>query len=152
MIGWVVERVVELVLAPQATALAPVGGIDRRAYVDPDAAPLNVNATELDVLASSTVPIGREIGGGLNVRHELEVGLAVEHGDPAIAKATRDAIALDLSLRLLEQEANLLASPDPDGRQTLERLSWRLDYRPIVVDTPNEYARLVITVDAYLDR
>lgn len=148
MIGWLLDQVVALVVTPQATVTDP----DRRAALDPDAAPIDATPQTLEVLALTTRPIAYEIGNGLELRHEIAVALVVEHGDPAVARALRDAILTDLVLRLLDARDALMAAVDPTSGQYLSRLDFSISYIPLEPDTPNEYGVLTITADATLDR
>lgn len=147
MIGWIVTGIVDQVLTPQAAVV----DVTRRAFLDPDARPLNAEAQELEIRAASTRPVSYEIGDGLEVDHVVVVGLVVEHGGQAEAKATRDAITLDLVLRLIDVEPTLRQLVGP-GPQYVTRIVWALDYAPLIADTPNEWATLTITVTAQVDR
>lgn len=151
MIGWIRQLVVDHVLAPQGDPSIPA---ERRAYVDPESRPLGSEAVELDVLATTTRPLAEEIGGGFALRHELDVGLEVQHGDPAEATRLRDAIVLDLVMRLTDPATldTFGTGSDPATGQYVTRTGWVVSYAPLVADTPNEYARLTITVETQLDR
>lgn len=161
MIGWIADRVIELVFRPQETVEDPPGtpaGESRRVALDPDAAPLNVAVNELDVIGLQTVPIegSYEIGGGMALRHSIVSALEVTHGDRVKATAIRDAVVTDLVLRLLDSEGELRQTSDPATGQYVSRVGFTVDYRPFALpgpdDTPSAYATLTITVDCQLDR
>lgn len=157
MIGWVYDRIVGLVVEPQASSAGSVTVAGREWSLatvrDPDSAPLNANAQELDLIGLGTAPISgtEEIGGGVELRHTITVGLSVEHGDPVAARMIRDAIVTELVLRYRASESAIRQTRDPATGQYVSRLGWSVDYRPLAVDTPNEYASVTFTVDATLD-
>lgn len=149
MIGWV-QGLLELhVVLPQATDPVPA---ERRAYLDPTAAPVDVRPQEIDVRALSTVPIGYEIGGGLELRHTIEVAVDVQHGDATESRRLRDLIVLDLALRALDVRDEIGAATDPTTGQTVTRVDWSVDYRPLGTSDTNESGVLTFTVDTILDR
>lgn len=149
MTGYLIAKLRELVLDPQAT----VGTVERRAYVDPDGTPVTANAQEIDVAAMSTVIIGETTGRSLDLRHTLSVLLSVEHGDPVEATRLRDAIVVDLVVRFLTTRPALLAAVDPASGQYGTDASLEVSYAPldVIPDALIEYATLTVTVDTTLD-
>lgn len=150
MIGWVVAALRDLVLVPQAT----VATEERRAVLDPDAAPLDAAATSLEIVGETTTVAEVEIGGrSLLLRHAVTWELRVEHGDAAEAIRLRDAITLDLTLRLVDAYPDLAALTDaPSGQYVSGALLWSISYGDPGDDTPNAYATTTFTLDAVLDR
>lgn len=151
MIGFAYDLLVDHVLAPQAAEPVPA---ERRAYLDPEATPIDVEAQEIDVLATSSAPIAgtEEIGGGVEVRHTISVGLDVQHGDRAEARRLRDLIALDLVLRALDSRGVIESAVDATTGQYVTRLGWAIDYTPLGTGDTNESATLTFTIDTQLDR
>lgn len=148
MIGFVRDLLDEIVLEPQAT----VDETERRATLHPDAGELDVVAQQLDVLALTTEPVSFEIGGGMTLRHRLDVAVVVQHGDPAEAVRIRDLIVLDLCLRAYDEVAAFEDARDTATGQYVTDLRWSVDYRPLSIDTPNESATIMFVVDTQLDR
>lgn len=148
MIGFVRDLLIEHVIAPQAAAERG----ERRAHHDPDSTPLGVEAQEIDLLALTTVPTGFEIGGTIELRHTISAALDVQHGDRAEAGRLRDAIVLDLCLRALDARSLIEGEYDPASGQTIEALSFTIDYRPLGTSDTNESAVIVFTADTRLER
>lgn len=147
MIGFVLDAIRDRVLAPQAL----VADADLRAIVDPDSAPIDTSSAELNVVASTTTPLSREIAGGLRLRHVVGIVLVVEDGDVEEAHRRRDAIVTDLVLRL-ESDLTLGQASSADGKQEVDSSSWTVDYGDLIGDTLAAYASLTFTVDAELYR
>lgn len=148
MIGFVRNFLIDLVLEPQSDEAMG----ERRAFLDPESRPLDVEAQEIDLLGLSTAPVSYEIGGGMELRHTISAAVEVAHGDPAEAIRLRDAIVLDLVLRCLDNLDAIYALRDPATGQYATRVEWTVDYRPFTIDTPNENATITFTVDTTLDR
>lgn len=151
MIGFAYDLLVDHVLAPQAAAPTPA---ERRAYLDPDAVALDVEAQEIDVLSTSSAPVAgtQEIGGGVEVRHTISVAVDVQHGDRVEARRLRDLIALDLVLRLLDARGVIEDAVDATTGQYVTRVGWSVDYTPLGTSDTNESATLTFTIDTQLDR
>lgn len=149
MTGYLIAALRELVLDPQAT----VDVEERRAFVDPDAIPLNVNAQELDVAPVSTIVLAESTGGSIELRHTISAALSVEHGDPVEARRLRDAIVVDLVRRFYATRGDLLAVVDAPSGQYGTDATLEVSYAPLDVadDILAEYATLTITVDTTLD-
>lgn len=128
MIEFAHDLLVELVLTPQADE-------DRgefRAYLDVDELPIDVAPQALTVLDVTTDPIGYEIGAMMEVRHRIDVGVAVQHGELGEATRIRNRILLELCARLDAVAPAMMAADDPDGgRQQITRARWSIDYRPL---------------------
>jgi len=150
VIGFPRSLLVDNVLTPQGDAARG----ETRAILSGSEAEIDLQSQELDVLATSSVPIRWEIGGSLEVRHTISVAVVVQHGDPAEASRLRDAIVLELILRATSQATrNALANAaDPAGVQEFADLGWSIDYRPLRIDTPNENATITFSIDTRLDR
>lgn len=147
MIGFARSLVVDHVLEPQT--LEERG--ETRAYLDPDSRPLDTHPQEIDLLAVSTRPLSFEIGDGMSLRHEVSVAVVVQHGDPPEAIRLRDLIVLELCLRARDAWPAIAQLVDPATGQYAERFEWAVDWRPLVVDTPNESATITFTIDTQLD-
>lgn len=147
MIGYVRRLVETLVLDPQGDEARG----ELRAYRDPTETPIDVDAQELDTLALRSAPVRGDLTGGVEVRHELDVAIAVAHGDPVEAIRIRDAIALDLVLRYVDADLTA-ADPDPASGQYVTAATWSIDYRPLAFDDTRETATLTFTIDTQLDR
>ena len=147
MIGYPYDLLVEHVLQPQGEASRG----ELRAVLDPDAAPLDVDPQEIDARAISTQPVAYEVGGGLEVVHRLSVVVNVQHGDPGKARERRDAIALEVALRAVAAVDAMVNADDPAGRQQIERVTWSVDYVPLLGSTDrdtNESATFTFDVTA----
>lgn len=149
MTGYLLAALRDLVLTPQATVV----DVERRAFLDPDAIPLNVNAQELDLAPVGTTILAESTGDSLELRHTITAALSVEHGDPAEAMRLRDLVTVDLVLRFLGARSALLALVDPDSGQYGTRANVEVSYAPLAVaeETLVEYATLVFTFDTTLD-
>ena len=146
MIGYVRELLLDLVVTPQAT----VEEEERRAFLDVAGRPIDVVPQNLALLASGTVPIAFEIGEGMEVRHTIDVGLDVQHGDGNEADRIRDLIVLDLCKRANARAVEFMAAdPDPETGQSVTLVRWEVDYRPLVAyeNTPNATARITFSID-----
>lgn len=155
MIGFVRDAIVEIILAPQALTddvfVAPDDTeISLRAYVDPESAPVDAEPQELDVVDGQTRPVGYEIGGGIEFQHTLAVGLDVQHGDRAVARALRDRILTDLVLRWRETRGEIESLVDAVTGQAIESITPSIDYRPFGMSDTNESATLTFTVTTRL--
>lgn len=147
MIGFPFELILEHVVRPQDDATLG----ERRVYLDPEAAPINVEAQEIDARALTTRPTGvAEIGGTIELRHTILIGLDVQHGDANESLRLRDLILLDLILRLVAA-ADLIGERDEATRQEISGLSWAIDYRPAGGGDTNESATITVTIDSLLD-
>lgn len=149
MIGFVRALIEELILLPQGDETVPE---ERRVYLDPESRPLDVMAQEADVRAVTSVPVAWEIGGGLEVRHRISVAVDVQHGDPAEAVRRRDAIALDLCLRIVDETPAILAATDEVTGQYPTRVEWSVDYTPLATSDTNESATIAVDVTTQIDR
>lgn len=149
MIGFAQELIETVVLAPQD---GPDVDPDRRLYLDPESAPVDASPQEADVFAISTVPVRYEIGGGLEVRHTVDVAVDVQHGVPEESRRRRDLITLDLCLRALDNLDALGSAVDPETGQYVTRVEWSVDYRPLSTTGTNESATIRFTLDAQVDR
>lgn len=148
MIGYPFELLREHVVAPQDDEALG----ERRVYLDPQAAPLNTDAQEIDLRALATVQTGRaEIGGTIELRHTIAVGLNVQHGDPEQSRRLRDLILLDLILRLRDVGVNLIGDRDEATGQEITEIKWAVDYRPFGVSDTNESATMTVTIETNLD-
>lgn len=151
MIGFVRDLLVEFVLTPQAT----VDVEERRAFLDVERRPIDVMPQDLELLATRTVPIGFEIGDAASVelRHTIDVGVDVQHGDAAEAERIRDLIVRDLCVRCLGAAGAFMAADDPTTGQSVSRVTFEVDWRPVYVnaDSPNSTATITFTIDADLD-
>lgn len=148
MIGFARSVIVDEILVPQGDEVRG----ETRAFLDPEAAPLDVEAQELDLLAVTTRPIGFEIGGGVELRHEVSVAVDVQHADRAEAIRLRDLIVLELCLRARDREDAIRQLVDPTTDQYVTAIGWSIDWRPFSIDTPNESATITFTIDTQLDR
>ena len=147
MIGFARRLIVDHVLTPQTLEVRG----ETRAFLDPESRPLDSNAQELDLLATTTRPIGGEIGGGLELRHEVSVAVAVQHGDPVEAIRLRDAIVLELCLRARDSWDAIAQEVDAGSGQYAVAFAWSVDWRPLGIDDTNETATITFTVDTQLD-
>lgn len=154
MIGFVYDAIVDHILAPQADESldhsAEPGGFDRRAYLDPDAAPIDVEAQELDVLSLDSRVLSVEIGGATEWEHRVAVSLDVQHGDAAESRRRRDAILADLVLRWLEVRGEIVSLVDDVTGQEIETITPRMDYRPLGTSNTNETVTVTFVVTARL--
>lgn len=154
MIGYARRLLTTHVLTPQAA----VATVERRAVLlDSDTVELGIVAQQLDMAEVSSTPIPErtEIGGTLTISHVLSVAVNVQHGDRLEARRIRDLIVIDLVARATLQatRAAMLGTADTDTpAQRFDDLRWSVDYRPLVVSSPNENAVLVFTLDTVLDR
>lgn len=152
MIGFVRGLLEDHVLSPQGTDVVPA---ERRATLHPEREELGVVAQQIDVLALTTEPVSFEIGGGMTLRHRLDVAVVVQHGDSGEATRIRDLLVLDLALRALDATPAIMAALDEGTGQYVTDLRWTVDYRPLpglAIDTPNETATIVFTIETQLDR
>lgn len=151
MIAFPRRLIVDHVLTPQG--LEERG--ETRAILSGAEAELGVVAQEIDLLATTTRPLGYEIGGGVELRHEISVAVVVQHGDPAEAVRLRDAIVLELCLRALDVWSTIAQETDPGvpaGAHYPTRLAWSIDWRPLAISDTNETATITFTLDTQLDR
>lgn len=140
MIGFVVDAIVESILAPQDDAALG----ERRVYVDPESAPIDVQAQEFDIAPVTTRPVGFEIGGAVEFEHRVAVELDVQHGDVKASRRIRDAILVDLVLRI--RDSALASVEDPAGHQEIETISYAISYAPHGISDTNESATLTFIV------
>jgi hypothetical protein len=147
MIAWLVDLLDTEILEPQGDEARG----EKRAIRNPDEEALDVEAQSLDVRPITTVPIGYEIGGSVELQHTIAVAVDVQHGDPAEAARLRDAIVLDLILRTRTARAAIAAATDPATGQSVDRIDWSIDWRPLGVGDTNESAVLTFTIDTTLD-
>ena len=150
MIGFVTDLLVVNVLDPQA--LEERG--ETRAYVDVEGLPVDADPQELDLLPLSTTIRSREIGGSIELRHTIDVGLDVQHGDAGEARRLRDAIVLELVLRHLDARDAYAQAVDPVSAAYVIESGFTIDYRPLAVgDTDtNASATISFVFDTALDR
>jgi len=149
VIGYVRQLLDELVLAPQNDPAA-VPDRTRRAVLDATESPIDVEASELDTLALRSTPVAADLAGGITVRHELDVAVAVRHGDPLEAIRLRDLIVLDLVMRFRAADFVNVA-PDLETGQQVTRGTWAVDYRPLGLEDTRETATLTFTFDVEID-
>jgi hypothetical protein len=123
-----------------------------RAFLDPEAMPLDTRPQEIDLLNVTTRPGSFEIGNGLTLRHEISVGIAVAHGDRVEGRRLLDGIVLELCLRALDSWDEIGQEVDPASGQYVTALTWAIDWRPLPLDTPNESATITFSIDTQLDR
>lgn len=149
MIGFARRLLVEHVLAPQSDEARG----ERRAFLSDSEPELGVSAQEIDLLATTTRPLTYEIGGGMELRHEVSVAVVVQHGDPREAVRLRDLIVLDLCVRAVDAWPAIAQEEDVDvpGHYPT-RLGWSVDWRPLTVADTNESATITYTLDTQLDR
>lgn len=149
MIGFPRRLLVDHVLAPQGDEALG----ERRAFLADVEPEIGVEAQELDLLGLTTRPLAYEIGGGVELRHEISVAVAVQHGDRAEARRLRDRIVLDLCLRAIDASSELANEVDPDvAGHYLTAIRWAVDWRPLTLDDTNETATVTFTIDTQLDR
>lgn len=148
MIGYVRALLDEFVFAPQGDEARG----DRRALLDLSESPLGTEAQELDTLALRSYPTGSDLSGGVTVRHELTLAVAVTHGDREQAIALRDGIVTDLVLRCRAVGPALMGmAPDSTTGQYVTAITWAVDYRDLGLTDAQETAVLTFTVDTELD-
>lgn len=149
MIGFPRRLLVDHVLTPQGDEALG----ERRAFLAEVEQEIGIQAQELDLLGLTTRPLAYEIGGGVELRHEISVAVVVQHGDPVEARRIRDLIVLDLCLRAIDASSVLANDEDPDvAGHYLTAIRWAVDWRPLTIDDTNETATLTFTIDTQLDR
>lgn len=145
MIGPVVAAVRDHVVTPQTLDTVPA---ERRLVLDPAAAPIDAAPQTVEVVAVSSTPMEAEIGGGVSVRHDVDVVVTVEHGDMAEAFRLRDLITTDLVLRAVAVDwPNVDWTPLEFDRT----IAPTVRYAEGTTDSPDTlaaYAVLTFTVDA----
>lgn len=147
MIGYVRDLLVRLILDPQTKSPTLE---ELRVVYDVDNAPLDVAPQSVAYLPVRTVPIAYDVGGGMEVRHELEVVLDVQHGDHRKAEEILGLIVTDLTRRVMTRAGDFYAAaPDEETGQTVSKVTCEVDWRPVVVysNTPNASARIIFRAE-----
>lgn len=158
MIAFPRSLLISLVLDPQADPeVVDVDLPEGETHValrDVDDRPLDAVPQNLAILATTTTQTGFSIGNGVELRHTIDVGVDVQHGDAGQAEEIRDAIIHDLCLRAVDQQSEFMAAVDPAGEQSVARVRWSIDWRPLYssTETPNSSATITFTIDTDLDR
>lgn len=149
MIGGLLELIRAQVLAPQTVAPTPA---ERRVWLDPDNAPLNVQASTAEVVGLTSTPINPEIGSGfggtaggtMTLRHMAALVVAIEGADREHPAAVRDVVVSDLLRRALRVDwVNATIADD----QEVSKVGVTVDYADIEEGNTAAYATLVFTVD-----
>lgn len=153
------QALYDLILYPQETAGLPDGYEPTtdpdavKCVVDPEARPIPTYGGELHMLPVTTRPVegSYEIGGGVALQHEFDVMLLVQHGDIVEGRNRRNAIALQIAMRLQANKQELDQIVDPVSGQYVTRVTWLIDWTPLTVGDTNQVARFIITIETQLD-
>ncbi len=147
MISYLLDGARSLLLQPQAELSDPA----RVVVLDPDSAPVDVEAQTVELVADTTRLVGVSQGSS-EWRHTVQIVLQVQHGDPAEADRRRDRIVADLTLRWIRTRRDLLALVDPLTRQYGTDTGWTVSYAALDRGDPlTAWATITLTVDTTLD-
>lgn len=150
MIEPIVDLIRTAIVAPQGAAPIP---LERRAYVDLDAAPLDADLCTVEVVPLTSTPINAQIGrgfggvagGAITMRHIIAVVLKVEDSERGKAATIRSNITTDLMRRSLAFDwvnANIGAD------QQIEKLGVTVEYADLESGDIAAWTTLAYTIDA----
>lgn len=112
---------------------------------------MDVEPQSITVLDVQTTPLAFEIGDTAEIRHRIDVGISVQHGDLSEANRIRNRIVLELCARADYAAGAMMAAIDPDQEQAITRVRWAVDYRPLsAADDTIADAVIEFTIDADL--
>lgn len=148
MIGGVLEVIRTQVLAPQEAAVDP----DERVYLDPDNAPLNVQAATGEVVGMTSTPINPEIGSGfggvaggtVTIRHIAVLVVTIEGADREYPAKVRDKVVMALVRRALMVD---WINSDVGDDQEVVHAGVTVQYDDLESEQLAAYATLVFTID-----
>ncbi len=147
MIGYLLDGARALLLLPQAD----LSDSARRVALDPDSAPVDVEAQTVEFGFGSTRLIG-VAQGSTEWRHEIPMIVSVLHGDTAEADRRRDRIVADITVRWARTRRELLALVDPITGQYGTDTGWTVSYAALDRGDPlTAWATITLTVDTTLD-
>ncbi len=147
MIGYLLDGARALLLQPQVDLSDPA----RSVVLDPDSAPVDVEAQTVELVAGSSRVVAYAQG-SLEWRHEIAMVLQVQHGDPAEADRRRDRIVADLTVRWARTRGQLLTLVDPLTGQYGTDTGWTVSYAALDRGDPlTAWATITLTVDTTLD-
>lgn len=147
MIEFAETLLIEHVLTPQGE---PELGEFRAILAGVELA-IDVEAQQLDRLGVRTIPLSFEIGSGFALRHEILIGVVVQHGDRAEAERIRNRIVRDVCLRAFTARSSMAQERDLETGEELSSITWSIDWRPLRIDTPNASASVTFVLETQLD-